>query len=84
MPKVQVQVQKVVDESKYGKGITDFSKPRICAQCGKRYWRRDIFELWAPSMINGSPIYHKLKIRLCIPCVRQKTNKLLMLVQPTQ
>lgn len=55
----------------------DPSRPHHCNLCGKRYYRRDRFEGWAPSLIKGVPIMHAITVRICLVCAQGRTQSLL-------
>jgi hypothetical protein len=64
--------------------VINYSAPWICSSCGKRYHMRNFAEFWAPSLINGVQIWHKIRVRRCLDCDRKRTMKMVQMFIPQQ
>lgn len=49
---------------------------RHCDTCGRRYWRRDVIEVWR----NGNGRWTKTTIRQCLTCQSPATVRRLLRV----
>jgi len=52
------------------------SPPRHCYRCGRRYWRRNLFEAWVT--LGDGPLVKDV-VRICVHCMSQRETQMLVL-----
>lgn len=55
----------------------DFSAPWHCNTCGERYYRRDRFEGWAPTLIGQKIMMMPVILRQCLVCSKKRKQEIL-------